>query len=176
MRIISKYMVMACTVLLGCVLNAGVLYWQVDATAGDLPTGSSTGDYTLARLIAYESNDNASPSILAANVKVSDLFGDGSLSTGLQTHDLGATDSSIWSFYIELGNYASGSNTDVAWTLRSEKLSYSDAISKGYISAGSVSVPKVWSGGKFSAVPEPTSGLLLMMGGALLALRRRRRI
>ena len=33
----------------------------------------------------------------------------------------------------------------------------------------------VWSPEKFAAVPEPTSGLLLLIGGALLALRRKQR-
>lgn len=31
-----------------------------------------------------------------------------------------------------------------------------------------------WTGGSFKAVPEPTSGLMLLLGTALLALRRKR--
>ena len=33
----------------------------------------------------------------------------------------------------------------------------------------------IWSPKEFAAVPEPTSGLLLLIGGALLALRRKQR-
>ena len=51
---------------------------------------------------------------------------------------------------------------------------YTAAIdASGIGTASNMTIP-VTSGGSSSDVPEPTSGLLLVLGGAMLALRRRR--
>ena len=86
----------------------------------------------------------------------------------------GYTDPS-WSFVIELGNL-NDSGTDDIWTVMaySEKATYDQL--RRFIQPGEILDPTMtpWQGGAY-AVPEPTSGLLLILGGTLLALRRRRR-
>ena len=82
-----------------------------------------------------------------------------------------------WSFMIELGNLTVSEDYDQTWTAMaySEKATYDDL--KRFIQKGETLDPTMtpWQGGSY-VVPEPTSGLLVLLGGALLALRRRRRI
>ena len=81
---------------------------------------------------------------------------------------------SSFSFYVELVNSASGSQWD---STTRRVYSYGDLVSEGYIvTAGSLKEVQLLSSGagaSMGAVPEPTSGLLLLVGGALLTLRRR---
>lgn len=75
-----------------------------------------------------------------------------------------------YSFYIELFNdsVSIGRSTDI--------LSYSDALA--YATTFGTDVPKTtaWAPTSFTtaAIPEPTSGLLMLVGLAGLALRRKR--
>lgn len=61
------------------------------------------------------------------------------------------------------------------WLAQSSALSGSAAA--GYIYSGGISVPPsaMWVAGSF-AVPEPTSGLLMLLGMAGLALRRKKSV
>ena len=84
--------------------------------------------------------------------------------------DLKGYGSSQYSFYVELYNTAGGS------VHKTQTVSYDSLLSSGYIATGGVLTPTVLASGGFNgaSVPEPTSGVLLLVGGALLALRRRR--
>ena len=85
-----------------------------------------------------------------------------------------AAGSPEYSFTVELGNIDSSDNwTTVAW---GETKSYTQL--KGYIHQTfdiNPSSMMVWTPTQFTYVPEPTSGLLTVIGFALLALRRKRR-
>ncbi len=160
-------------------LNADVLYWQVDPVQGSVLNGDgmSGETYSAARLMAYLGTDSniENPTQIGSHVELSDIYSDGTAVTGIQLGDLGDYGDSSYSFYIELGNYA---NNVFTGTDRSEYKSYNQLLDSGYISLGAPNItPTIgWSGGTYKAVPEPTSGLLLVIGGALLALRRRRQI
>ena len=88
------------------------------------------------------------------------------------TSDIG-TDNSGYYFYVELFNYANESlgsvNKNYPW-------SYNELVSSGYISptGGSIATPISAGALDGGAVPEPTSGMMLLIGASLLALRRRR--
>ena len=83
--------------------------------------------------------------------------------------ELGSYAGDGYSYFIELWN---GSRT--------QEMDYATAKSNGYISGGGMITPTPASqmgfgGGTTSYnVPEPTSGLLFLIGGMLLGLKRRR--
>lgn len=95
-----------------------------------------------------------------------------------------ANSSPEYSFFVELINYSADLSTEASRD-RGDMVSYSDLLSQGYITTPGVGLPTApspsaggWDGGAGaggSAVPEPTSGMLFLLGGALMALRRRRR-
>ena len=93
--------------------------------------------------------------------------------------DLRGVSGTITSFAVECFNYnvLDGSLSLLGWT---ESITPDELLAQGKIA--DFRDPKypqasyaVWSPMEFAAVPEPTSGLLLLIGGALLALRRKQR-
>ena len=98
----------------------------------------------------------------------------GGTSTELQAAILGEVgpDRSGWSFYIELQNYdadtgnwyTAGSSSTFTYAQAASALRTSSSLDVG---APTAMVPTV-------SIPEPTSGMLVLVGGVLLAWRRRR--
>ena len=92
-----------------------------------------------------------------------------------------------WLFAIELGRYevaeqdkdADGSIDDLEliWSIEAMSRNFSYEELQKHMSFSATDMPgeTPWSPDVFTAVPEPSSGLLVLLGGALLALRRRRR-
>ena len=86
--------------------------------------------------------------------------------------------SAEYSFMIELGNWDVNSGT---WTMvaMSDVKSYTQLRDGGHVGVWSGDTidalyPEAWAVSSYT-VPEPTGGMLFVIGGALLALRRRRR-
>lgn len=88
---------------------------------------------------------------------------------------LGGLSASSYSYVIELGNWNNGS-----WTgaMESAPATYGDLQSVQAVAAWKDKTPiysQPWKPSGYTVVPEPNSGLMLLVGSALLALRRKRR-
>jgi hypothetical protein len=88
-----------------------------------------------------------------------------------------AGDLTAYSFVLELGNYQGGSW--VHTSMESVAASYDDLKTKMHITDWHETTPiygTPWQPTTgYTVVPEPSSGLMLLVGGAFLMLRRRRR-
>lgn len=164
MKNLFKSLVAGLLLLAGASASAGTLYWQVTSDAGQnfdeawlVAENKSTGELNYLEGI---DSDGAKPS-----------------STPLMQTDLDGYESDAYLFYVEMSNYNNGAYETVA---TGYKYGYGDLVSSGYVATGAVDVNDVIAAasavnlGSGSPVPEPSSGLLLLIGGAMLALRRRR--
>ena len=84
---------------------------------------------------------------------------------------LAGFDAAEYSFYVELGNW----NGDTAtWTVMAVSDTWSREKLNEFISTDGLNHPGMTPWAPSYAVPEPSSGILLLVGGALLALKRRK--
>lgn len=158
----TKLFACACAVFVGATIQASTLYWQVD-------TEATTGiDYEYAQVAVHTTSPQAYLNVAGEGTP---YVAEGS---GAVYLDLSTYGTSGYSFAVELLD----ANLNVVGT--SSTVTYDTLLASGYISSGGIDAPKSGSylfstAGSYS-VPEPTSGVLLLIGGAMLALRRRRRV
>ena len=91
--------------------------------------------------------------------------------------DLSGLSGTSYSFVLELGNWKEGSW--VHTSMESQAASYESLVANKHISQWHETTPTYGTPWKpttgYTVVPEPSSGLMLLVGGAFLMLRRRRR-
>lgn len=143
----KKLLVIAFVALCAVTSQASYLYWQVESSVAN-QYGAVGGV-----LMGSATAGGTATQIGAANI-------------GTVTSSF-LNDSSYNSFYIELFN---AENESVAV---SKGMSYSDLAAMGAITTTLVTIPTAWTGGSYAA-PEPTSGLLMLLGVAALGLKRRK--
>ena len=144
--------------------NADYLYWMVDpgVTGTDISGGEKTFDWTTA-VLKYETD----------NEVMTLSKDDATLYNALNTYaiaDIG-NDYSGKSYFIELynGDQWLAASEHKSASLLADYIFGNDSMSP----VAAAAFGKSGTAGTYS-VPEPTSGLLFLVGGMLLGLKRRR--
>lgn len=146
--------------------SAEMLYWMIgDSTNG----GSNTIEFNYAVLYA---TNGGTPTPVG-----NELYGNENLTltttTNPQKTELSGFDYRNSSFYVELFNYDFDLDIETSVGV-SERATYDSLVSHGAIIPSGMGIPStahVWM--PTVNVPEPSSGLLMIVGFSLLALKRR---
>jgi hypothetical protein len=146
--------------LAGFAANADYLYWMIDTGSGN----GGAGGYT------YDSINLMYGSTILQSASFDEDLGDMFSAGGYFEYSGEIIDSTGSSFWVELVSSGNSVAKSTAYT-------YDQLINMGALFTGSSmssNVGNVASFGGFAPVPEPTSGVLLLIGGMLLGLKRRR--
>lgn len=151
------------------------LYWMVDTddgTAGEI-------SYDSVRVRAFETDGGVDKGYLtlyygngaAVGGDYPNSVGKDLATAGLPFYaSLASVAGSSFSYVVELFN-------DGALVGQSESLLFTDAMAQNYVatvtSTGTFPAMASWAAGGYSSVPEPNSALLIVLGCAALALRRK---
>lgn len=163
----KKLSVLFVAICAGMAANASYLYWQV--AASDYQNITEPGRVTAVNVWAVNTATKDKSYVDGYRVE----SGTVNMSQA-QMIDVSAFSSGSYSFYIELANYSSGYQ-NLGNTV--EQTPYADMVTKNYILEKPLSVSQAvaWHGGSSGyAAPEPTSGLLMLLGVAALGLKRRK--
>lgn len=171
----KKFLVLAFAVVSAAVAQASYLYWQT-GTATEFNGHAITG-YNL-----YATAGGESALVSGIMDAEGDLVGDMSASGGYAADSKYVVDVSSYadgnySFYVEVIGYDAsvfGEGNTGAIAV-SETATYANLVQSGAIQTAGIalSIPQMWTGGAVSA-PEPTSAILMLLGLAGLALKRRK--
>lgn len=147
--------------LAGFAANADYLYWMIDTGKGN----GGAGGYTFDSInLVYDSRTLQSA---ANSSNLESIFNSGGYFE-YSGEIIDSTGSSFWVELVSSGNSVAKSTT---------QYSYNELITMGALFKGSSmssNVGNIASFGNFTSVPEPTSGVLFLIGGMLLGLKRRR--
>ena len=157
----KKILVMAAVIVAGIAANAASFKW----TASNIysPTDSTVKlASTTATLYAYAQSANIGTAIEVATATTTSA---GAISQSF-TAD-GLTGGNYYNFYfvIDTGDYT--------FTSSNKEGVLAQATSTAAVSFGSMAA-QTGASGNWQSVPEPTSGLLMLLGMAGLALKRKR--
>ena len=155
-----KKVIFTLVVIGSLVANADYLYWMVDDNATLNGAQLSSTDWSSAAFYV----DTSSTPLSTATADDLDLWGYGVAS---------GTFNSAATYYIEIFS-DTGYTTSLGkqWFTGSQVLSLVTGDNSIMPPGSSVLLANAFS----SAVPEPTSGLLFIIGGVLLGLKRRREV
>lgn len=171
----KKILVLSAFVFAAMVSQASYLYWQVEQDNRDW-IYTPTGEKMTANVAVLHAVKDGTDIVVPGEWTRAPLFeGSGPYAMPQYAANLdGLTSSNTYSYYIELAAWdtAQKSFEDRISLAVSEWQSYSQLAANGYIQTSLTVVPQAWTGGTYAA-PEPTSGMMILLGLAALALKRR---
>jgi len=160
-------------------VQASYLYWRIDDTDITKVTEEATKTETpwdKVTFYAVDSDGNRHQLAYAVNANEDPDDPYNGFTAG-QSVNLGEYYTSGYSYYIELVNTATSPNPVLGYSTETyEKLSGSGLVTDHELSPGEITEAKVWHGGSggYNA-PEPTSAMLMLLGVAGLALKRKQK-
>lgn len=177
----KNFLIAGLVMLAATAAQASYLYWQVNAS--DLTQAISD----------YNTKWNPSTTLTQDNItaaRIVQVSANGEEIKGaLQKADFGgksqyfelpadAATGGSYSYYIEIISNASGLPSQVAL---SETKTYTEIVTENpnvVFTGNEMDIPQIslnaWTGGAYTAAPEPTTGLLVLIGVGLLGLKRKR--
>ena len=160
----KKILILTAFAVSAMILHADVLYWMVgDQYESD---AIAQGENIAAYLYVIENGNTIKPAVDSVTGNDIAQFGAGGFE-----YNLGTYVGSGYSYFVELWN-----------GMQSTPMDYTTAKNNGYIQGGGINVQMpagsngLGSGSQTYNVPEPTSGLLFIIGGMLLGLKRKRQV
>ena len=179
----KKLIMFAAVAVLACAGQAASVDWSM-AVAGQGATWSGNSAYVMAfngsdysaviKLLTVDGSDNMATAldayVLRDGTKTQYAVSNNRGSAKASGSSAGVTgDTMFWVVFTE-GSMDAGSA--IAWTAATDISAYD--YEAGSPSPATFSLTSVPNSGTIAGVPEPTSGLLMLVGLAGLALRRRR--
>ncbi len=165
----KKSVIAAIAIVAAFVVQADVLYWMVSDDIAD--TANEGGSANYAALYAVSSTDSTKTALdtrTEGEVYTAYDLGSAFQYAGIETYKEG------YSFLIEI---LSGDSKGSTYSIDSYASLQNYILGSGTTFPSSSFVPEGFGGGAVAFnVPEPTSGLLFLVGGMLLGLRRKRRV
>lgn len=183
----KKLFILFAATAAGLMLKADVMYWQLGTPGSNEFNGREWNTVRVGRVTTGPATPIMSgydylkltPTTNPNESSGSDYVGGTSAANGYFAVLPSGDDASTYSYFIELGNYNGSTYTALA---QSEAIEYS-SLSQSVITTAqlddilghmSSAMVQAWVGVNYQAVPEPTGGLMVLVGLSVLALRRRK--
>ena len=163
----KKFLIASLIFAVALAAKADVLYWMVSDEYASKADSSSSDVYACLKVSSSNSTTGGTTLQSKTAAQVYDAY-DYRDSFAYTVDSTYTGTSPEYYFYIELAN---GYTTDA--------MSYTALKNAGYVYTGGTQLPSTLASTGFGQaatynVPEPTSGLLFLIGGMLLGLKRRR--